>query len=94
LIKLYLCFALLGVLRRFDPFCAPKLAYLADVSFAIFFIQAYVMFVLSAAVRAHTIEGNYAIWTVYFAATVAACVALIWVAQLILGNKSRYVIGS
>jgi surface polysaccharide O-acyltransferase-like enzyme len=94
LIKLYMCFALLGVLRRFDAFCAPKFAYLADVSFAIFFIQAYVMFVLSALFRAHSIEGNYPVWTLYYVATVVACVALIWVAKRILGDKSRYVIGS
>lgn len=94
LIKLYMCFALLGVLRRFDALCAPKLAYLADVSFAIFFIQAYVMFVLSALFRVHSIEGNYGVWTIYFVATIAACVAFIWVAKWILGGKSRYVIGS
>lgn len=94
LIKLCLCYALLGVLRRFDAVCAPKLAYLADISFAIFFVHAYFLVALSTVFRVHTVEGTFPIWTVYYVAVVAITVASIWVAKKVLGDKSRYVIGS
>lgn len=94
LIKLYMCFALLGLLRRFDAFCAPKLAYLADISFAIFFVHAYFIVLLRLLFHVDNIEGNYAVWTIEFAAVMAFTVASIWVAKWILGDKSRYILGS
>ncbi|HUO68841.1 MAG TPA: acyltransferase, partial [Gammaproteobacteria bacterium] len=94
LIKLYMCFALLGVLRRFDAFWAPKLAYLADISFAIFFVHAYFMLALSVLFKVHTVEGNFFVWSIDYVAIMAVTVAAIWLAKKVLGDNSRYVIGS
>lgn len=93
-LKLVLCFALWGVMLRLDQRVAPHLRYLADASFAIFFVHMYFIFSIQVAERWHTPEGGVLQWFAELLSVLACSVFCVWLARKLLGSKSRLVIGS
>jgi hypothetical protein len=93
-LKLVLCFVLWGVMLRLDKRVAPHLRFLADASFAIFFVHMYFIFSIHVAERWHTLEGGLLQWFVELVSVLACSVLSVLVARKLLGDKSRLVIGS
>jgi hypothetical protein len=93
-LKLVLCFTLWAVMSRLDRHVAPHLRYLADASFAIFFVHMYFIFSIHVAERWHTVEGGLLPWFVELISVLVCSVFCVWAARKLLGHKSRLVIGS
>jgi peptidoglycan/LPS O-acetylase OafA/YrhL len=92
--KLFLCLVLLGLMQRLDHLIARPLRYLADISFTLFFVHMYFIFAIRVAERWAPIEGSLPLWAAELLVVLACGVTFAWVAQQILGRKSRLVIGS
>ncbi len=92
--KLLLCLVLVGVMQRLDSFVSRPLRYLADISFTLFFVHMYFIFTIRVAERWQPVEGSLPVWTGELLLVLACSVLFAWVAQQILGHRSRMVIGS
>lgn len=95
--KVLLCFALLGLMMRLDGVLGDRLAYLADISFTIFFVHCYLLFAFQVAwtrLTGDLPQGNLLLWFLLTAGTVALTAAGTALAKRLLGRRSRYLIGS
>lgn len=95
--KLLLCFALLGVMLRFDAVLGDRMRFLGDSSFTIFFVHCYVLFAFVViSVRLFGVEPqlNVPLWLALTAVTVGLTLAGTAVMKRLLGRRSRYLIGS
>lgn len=93
--KLMLCGVLPVLLRRFGDFLDPKLDYMAQVSFGIYFlhmyfIQAYTRFVAGDVFPAASLVR----YGLAVATVVGLCVLCLWLIKKILGRHSRKFVGS
>jgi len=93
-LKLILCFALWGTMLRLDRQVAPHLRFLADTSFAIFFVHMYFIFSIHVAEHWQPMEGGLLPWSAELVSVLVCCVFSIWITRKLLGSKSRLVIGS
>lgn len=95
--KLLLCFALLGVMLRFDALLGDRLKFLGDISFTIFFVHCYLLFAFAQAyelIAGAPPQGNLALFLVLTAATIGLTALGTAAAKHVLGRRSRYLIGS
>jgi surface polysaccharide O-acyltransferase-like enzyme len=95
--KMLLCFALLGLMLRFDQVLGDRLKYLADISFTIFFVHCYLLFAFQVGwirLFGEEPQGTVPLWLALTVATVALTVAGTALAKRLLGRRSRYLIGS
>ena len=91
---------------RYHSVFGSRLNYIAEVSFGIFFIHAYIIsFIKVLAVYfvsgqlylgegGDVIPGNIPIFTGYVLMVVLITTAIIWVGKKLLGKRSRMVIGA
>ena len=92
--KLLLCWVLMGWLDRFDKQVAPRIAFLADLSFGLFFLH-----MIWIRIYTHTLlgdvfpAGSLLRYLALVAAVVALSVVVLVVAKKILGKRSRMVVG-
>jgi probable poly-beta-1,6-N-acetyl-D-glucosamine export protein len=95
--KLIGSLALMVVLRRGDRLVAPRLAFLADISFGLFFVHEYVVMVIErVACRLgyqEGIPGGSRDFLLVVLLAVLGGIAIIWTLKKVLGTKSRYIIG-
>ncbi len=95
--KLLLCFALLGLMKRLESTVGARLTFIGDISFTIFFVNVYVLFVFLVG-YVHTVgrnpEGSVLSWLALSVGTVAITVGATALAKRLLGRYSRTVIGS
>jgi len=97
LMKLVLAFALVGIMQRFEDLIGGKLTYIGDISFTIFFVHVYLLFVLqlgTVALFGAVPEGSLLSWLALTVAVVGLSTAGTYVAKRILGRRSRSLIGS
>lgn len=104
-LKLLFALLLLHALRKYERQIGNALDYVADISFGIFFIHAYIIGVFAFA--ATTLTGNLyetggeavfpATLTGYLTLTMAVLglsIATIWIAQKLFGRRSRMLVGA
>lgn len=97
LMKLMLCFAVLGLMLRFDGGIGNGLKFLGGVSFTIYFVHCYFLAIVRNGYTYLTgtgIPGTFVNWLVLALATLAASAAFAALAKRVLGRRSRYLIGS
>ncbi len=97
LMKLVLAFALVGLLQRFEGRIGGKLTFIGDISFTIFFVHVYLLFVFtlaSVAVFGAVPQGNLVSWLALTVVVVGVATAGTYVAKRVLGPRSRSLIGS
>jgi surface polysaccharide O-acyltransferase-like enzyme len=105
--KLALSFLLLYWLRRYDRSLKPLFAYLATLSFGLYFIHPYVIeaFIklppliegqgFLAAARMHSLpEGSLALFLAYFVTLAFLSIVVVAIARRLFGSRSRMIVGS
>ena len=92
--KLLMCFVLLGFTARWYTRRVRGVDLLAELSFPIFFIHAYVLFLFGWAFKPGKPEGSLALYVVTTAGLFLACVLVTWTLRTVLGRNSRWVIGA
>lgn len=95
--KLLACFALLGVLRRFDGVLGERLRYLGDISFTVFFVHGYLLMavlVVSGRLVGGPPPGNVATFLLLTTGVVLATMGGTALVRRVFGRRSRYLIGS
>jgi peptidoglycan/LPS O-acetylase OafA/YrhL len=92
--KLLMCFVLLGFTARWYTRRVRGVDLLAELSFPIFFIHAYVLFLFGWAFKPGKPEGSLALYVVTTAGLFLACVLVTWTLRAALGRNSRWVIGA
>lgn len=92
--KFILFFILVTVLKKFDRVRMTAADHLASVSFAIFFVHVYVLYVFSHFTHWRAFPGSALNTLVLLALTVGCSVGLAYVARLLLGRSSRLLIGA
>lgn len=92
--KIYFCFALWGLVAKYDALIASKLSYVADVSFTIFFLHLYFIAAIEILQHWRASEGSLSLWAEELALVVALCVLTAVLGRFLLGRRSRYVLGS
>lgn len=97
LMKLLLCFAVLGLMLRFDGRIGNRLRFLGDVSFTIYFVHCYFLAVIRHGYPYFTgtdLPGTLVTWLVVAVVTLGVTAACAAVGRRVLGRHSRYLIGS
>jgi probable poly-beta-1,6-N-acetyl-D-glucosamine export protein len=92
--KLVLFFALIGLTRKLEAKQTPRLDYLGDVSFPIFFLHVYVLLALQHANRWQAVQGNLLTVAAGAALAIAGSVAIVMLARATLRRHSRLLIGA
>jgi peptidoglycan/LPS O-acetylase OafA/YrhL len=92
--KVFLCFSLLGVLKRYEKFVTSTIKYIADISFTIFFVHVYFLFLFKVLARWVKIEGNFFNWFGLFIVVMLSCIIFTWIGQIALGKYSKVLIGA
>lgn len=95
--KLLLCFALLGVMLRLDSWIGDRLKFLGDISFTIFFLHCYVLYLVQVEYPRFTgtdPPGNFLTWLGVTVFTLGVTIGAVACAKAVLGRRSRYLIGS
>jgi len=92
----FVCFILMNILYHFNFFKFRVLQILATYSFGIFFLHLYVMRGLEVIVRNQITNFNFNSLTFLIFVTVVTsfCVLIIHITKILIGNKSRYLLGS
>ena len=97
LMKLVLAFALVGMLQRWEARIGDRLTFIGDISFTIFFVHVYLLFVFtlaSVALFGAVPQGTLVSWFALTVVVVGVAAAGAHVARRILGPRSRLLIGS
>lgn len=97
LMKLVLAFALVGLLQRFEAGIGDALTFIGDISFTLFFVHVYLLFVFTLATVAlfgAVPQGNLVSWLALTAGVLGVAMAGTWVVRRVLGPRSRSLIGS
>jgi membrane-bound acyltransferase YfiQ involved in biofilm formation len=95
--KVLLCFALLGLMMRLDAVLGERLAFLADISFTVFFVHCYLLFAFQSGwlhLFGEYPPGNALTFVVLTAVVVVLTAGGTALAKRLLGKRSRYLIGS
>ena len=96
-LKLLVSFLLVEFLYRYDDVCRNKFSYLADTSFGIFFLHIYIIHfferVILPLVGISHINGGIWAFLVLVPLVTGLSVALVALFRLVLGKRSRLVIG-
>lgn len=92
--KILLTFLLLGLLKRYDTFVADKIRYIGEASFSIYFLHAYVIYLVHVAFRWQSFEGSLTRWGLLSAAVATISIGITKLVQKIFGKTSRLLIGS
>jgi probable poly-beta-1,6-N-acetyl-D-glucosamine export protein len=96
-LKLLVSFLLVELLYRYDHVCRNKFSYLADTSFGIFFLHKYIIRffdqVLLPFAGINHISGSPWAFLVLVPLVTSFSVALVALFRLVLGKRSRLVIG-
>ena len=92
--KILLTFLLLGLLKRHDSFFARPLRYIGEASFSVYFLHAYILYILQVAMGWESFEGNLIKWIFLSALVAIFSIGMTKLAQKIFGKKSRLLIGS
>ena len=91
--KMTLCFVLLEFGRKFQAVLYPKLRYIADISFGIYFLHAFFIKLIRVFVPEQWLAGGLFSFVTIFSVVMLCCVASCYVAQRIFGRHSRQLIG-
>lgn len=97
LMKLVLAFALVGIIQRFESQIGKKLTFIGNISFTIFFVHVYLLFLferVSVALYGAVPQGSLVSWFALTVAVVGVAMAGTYLAKRILGRRSRSFIGS
>ena len=91
-----LCFILLYYLENLQTVLGKRLDFLADMSFAIFFLHQYAIGTFSRACHAlgMALSGNLLIYVLFTATVIAASIVVVFFVRRIMGPYSRLVVGS
>ena len=92
--KLVLFFVLVGLLRKLEKLELPKLEYLGDVSFPIFFLHMYVLLAFYHALHWQIPEGNALMVLATALVAIAGSIAIVVGCRLTLRRHSRLFIGA
>ena len=92
--KMLLSVMLLGWLPKFNQVSLPRLDYIADVSFTIFFVHVYLLFLLVRANHSVKSEGSILSLVVLIAAVVTVSCLVAYGARRLFGKRSRLLVGS
>lgn len=92
--KALLAVVLLGMLKLLNRIQLPTLDYVGQISFTIYFVHLYVLFVMRAMFHWRTFEGNLPSWLLVYAVTLAGSCGIAMLAHRLLGRHSRIVVGS
>jgi peptidoglycan/LPS O-acetylase OafA/YrhL len=91
--KLLLCLLLINILQRFDAIVKDKFNYLAEISFGLYFLHAYVVSVFSKIIPDGSINGNIIFYSLYAFSAIAMTTLILFIAKKILGSRSRSIVG-
>lgn len=69
------------------------LNYLADISFTIFFFHVYFYFLFNVLLGYQELNGDLLNWFIRGSASLLLCVITAWLGKMILGKRSRSIIG-
>ena len=104
--KVAMSLLIMRLLWQYHGIFGTRLNYIAEVSFGIFFVHAYLISAIKVAtvylqsgriytgVGTGTIDGTIGTFLLYAGAVLALSLALIWIAQRLLGARSRMVVGA
>lgn len=92
--KMLLFFVLIGGLEKLDALKMPAIDYVASVSFAIFFLHVYVLYVYSYLIRWHQYPGTVMSVVALLVVTVAFSTGLAYLFRSVFGSRSRLLIGA
>lgn len=92
--KILLSFLLLGLLKRYDRSIADKIGYIGESSFSIYFLHAYVIYLIHVAFRWQSFEGSLFRWVLLSAVVTTISLGITALVQKIFGKTSRLLIGS
>jgi hypothetical protein len=96
-LKLLISFLLVELLYRYDHVCRDKFSYLADTSFGIFFLHQYMIRLFDRVILPFAgiphINGSIWAFLVLVPLITGLSVALVALFRLVLGKRSRIVIG-
>jgi peptidoglycan/LPS O-acetylase OafA/YrhL len=92
--KFLLFFILLYIFRRLDRFNLSALDYIATVSFAIFFLHIYVLYVYSHIIHWHQYAGNLQNLVLLLIMTISCSTFLAYLSRRFFGRTSRMLIGA
>lgn len=94
--KMLFCCFFIYWLWKLDAYIPRQLAYLADISFGIFFIHYYFILVyrgLYQKIAVHPLEGSILNWLIVFAFTLGCSVAVLKLVKKLFPKNSRYIVG-
>ena len=91
--KMVLCFVLLELGRKFEATLYPKLRYVADTSFGIYFVHAYFLKLIAVLAPESWLQGSLGGFSLAFAFVMACCLGSCYLVQRLFGARSRMVIG-
>lgn len=91
--KMVLCFVLLELGRRYEAQLFPKLKYIADTSFGIYFVHAYFLKLIAVFAPAAWLEGSLLTFALMFVFVMLCCIGSCYATQKIFGEHSRKLIG-
>jgi len=89
-----LFFVLIGGLKKLDRLKMPTVDYVASVSFAIFFLHVYVLYVYSHFIHWHQFPGTLMSIAALLAFTIACSTGLAYLFRSVFGRTSRLLIGA
>ena len=92
--KVLLFFVLIGGLKKLDRLKMPTVDYVASVSFAIFFLHVYVLYVYSHFIHWHQFPGTLMSIAALLAFTIACSTGLAYLFRSVFGRTSRLLIGA
>lgn len=92
--KFIFFFVLIGALKKLDAQRMKLVDHLATVSFAIYFLHVYVLYVYSHIVHWHQFPGSVTHVTLLLLATLVFTVAIAFVSRKLFGRRSRMLIGA
>jgi peptidoglycan/LPS O-acetylase OafA/YrhL len=94
--KMLFCCFFIYWLWKLDTFIPNRLAYLADISFGVFFIHYYFILIyrgLYEKFAGHALPGNFINWVLVFVFTLGCSILLIELIRKVFSKNSRYIIG-
>lgn len=95
--KIFLSLFYLSLLYKFDSFFKNSLSYVADISFAIYFVHSYIISgvkLLMLAMAGHYFSPSMISYAIFSCAIFLICTLMVTAMKSMLKQYSRYIIGS
>jgi peptidoglycan/LPS O-acetylase OafA/YrhL len=92
--KLLLFYVLIGLFKRLENKRYPALDYIATISFAIFFLHIYVLYVYSHLIHWYQYPGNLLNLFALTVITIVFSTGIAYLSRLLFGRSSRLLIGA